>query len=124
VKKTLVVATGGIIGAYGRWIFTRLISSTGFPWATLLVNYLGAALLISFIRYSEKHSAPKWWWRPLIATGICGGFTTYSSFAIQIDQAISAHHYLLAVIYPTASLVGTFLIMLLIDFWLDRSEKI
>ena len=123
MKKTLIVALGGIIGAYGRWIFTRIFPNNNFPWATLLINLTGSAILIIFIRYSEQHSNPKWWWRPLIATGICGGFTTYSAFAVQVDQAISAHKYWLAISYPAASIVGTFLIMLLIDELIGKVFK-
>jgi CrcB protein len=118
MKKTAVVAIGGIIGAYGRYFFTRLIVTSPFPWSTLLINYLGSALLIIIIKYCEDHPAPKWWWRPLLATGLCGGFTTYSSFAIQVDQAIGNHNYWLAISYPTASLIGTFLILLGIDEFL------
>ena len=110
MKKTLIVALGGIIGAYGRWIFTRIFPNNNFPWATLLINLTGSAILIIFIRYSEQHSNPKWWWRPALGSGFCGGFTTYSAFAVQVQRYLTENNFSGAIAYITASIVGSYII--------------
>lgn len=74
-----LVALGGGIGAALRYVVAgRLDAPEGVPWGTFAVNVLGSALLgaLSAMALSGHAMA-------LLGTGLCGGFTTYSAFAVQ-----------------------------------------
>ena len=120
LKTLSVVSLGGIVGSLSRWGISLVIVDPSFPWATLLVNYVGSVLLTIVVLYSKQHESPKWWWRPALGTGFCGGFTTYSAFAVKIDQYINNHDYTSLVTYALASLIGTFILVLATSEVLDR----
>ncbi len=109
--KIAFVATGGVIGSLARWLVSLGIVDHGFPWATLLVNYVGAVILTALVLYSKHHKSHKWWWRPAIGTGFCGGFTTYSAFALKIDQYLSDGNIHSVLAYSLASIVGTYILV-------------
>ncbi len=109
--KIAFVATGGVIGSLARWLVSLGIVDHGFPWATLLVNYVGSVILTALVLYSKHHKSHKWWWRPAIGTGFCGGFTTYSAFALKIDQYLSDGNIHSVLAYSLASLVGTYILV-------------
>lgn len=107
-RKVLLVAAGGVVGSLARWIFSLGQSEDGFPWMTLSVNLIGSIILAWFLVYSETHPSPKWWWRPLFATGFCGGFTTYSAFAVQVDELTRTGQFGTAVLYIVVSLTASY----------------
>lgn len=108
-----VIAVGGMVGSLARWAIAGAMDESAFPWATLLVNYLGAVLLALLIVYVEEHPALKWWWQPLLGTGFCGGFTTYSAFAVEVDGYLTTGQSGKALAYIVASLVGTYLLVVI-----------
>jgi CrcB protein len=75
----LLVVLGAAVGAALRFtVASRLDKPSGLPWGTLVVNVAGSALLgaLSAMALSGHAIA-------LLGTGFCGGFTTYSAFAVQ-----------------------------------------
>jgi CrcB protein len=119
IRKLLVVSLGGIVGSLARWGVSLFIVSSGFPWATLTVNYVGSVLLTAIVIYTKHHQSPGWWWRPALGTGFCGGFTTYSAFALKVDQDFKSHSYYSVTSYALASLVGTFILVFFTYEFLD-----
>ena len=109
--KIAFVATGGVIGSLARWLVSLGIVDHGFPWATLLVNYVGSVILTALVLYSKHHKSHKWWWRLAVGTGFCGGFTTYSAFALKIDQYLSDGNIHSVLSYSLASIVGTYILV-------------
>jgi CrcB protein len=82
----LWVALGGAIGSVVRFAVgdaMRRVPAFGqFPWATLLVNVVGSLLIGWFMRWSDTADATPQV-RAFVAIGICGGFTTFSTFAAE-----------------------------------------
>lgn len=109
--KIAFVAGGGVIGSLARWLVSLGIVDQGFPWATLLVNYVGSVILTALVLYAKHHKSHKWWWRPALGTGFCGGFTTYSAFALKIDQYLTDGKIQSVLAYSLASLVGTYILV-------------
>jgi len=132
LKKLAVVSIGGIVGSLSRWGISLLILDHGFPWATLLVNYLGSILFMLIVLFSERPTiklGQTWWWRPALGAGFCGGFTTYSAFALKIDQYLTANSIVGALIYSLASIVGSYLLLLATQklfrrYFLDKDQQI
>lgn len=78
----VLVALGGALGSSFRHVLGGLVQRTwgpGFPVGTWLVNFLGSALIVLIHQAAESHAlSPSL--RLLLATGVMGGFTTYSTF--------------------------------------------
>ena len=78
----VLVAAGGALGAAGRYSLGLLPWKGAFPLVTLLVNFLGA-VAIGFLSglFSQKRlgEGAKLFWQ----TGVCGGFTTFSTFSLE-----------------------------------------
>ena len=73
----LLVALGAAVGAPLRFVLASRFDA-GFPWGTLAVNVAGSFLLGLFTGLALTDHA-----MALLGTGFCGGFTTYSAFAVQ-----------------------------------------
>lgn len=82
IAHFLIFGLGGGIGAVCRAYLSKTVDSR-FPWATLIVNVVGSALvgvLMAFFAQSRSFAAMD---GELLANGFCGGFTTFSSFSYQ-----------------------------------------
>ena len=76
----LLVFLGGGIGSALRYAVQCAMGSHAFPWATLAVNVAGSFLIGLFGALSAKFGWPEVT-RLLLTTGLCGGFTTFSTFS-------------------------------------------
>ena len=105
----LVVALGGGIGACLRYLIglIPLKEPFAFPVKTLMINLLGCFVigLIAALAVKNSTLSPKT--VLFIKTGLCGGFTTFSTFALETENLIKTGHIGVAVIYVALSvLVG------------------
>lgn len=102
------VAVGGAAGTVLRTAVERAVptAASGFPWATLLVNVAGSALIGLVVVAALERAAPSRYLRPLIGTGFCGGLTTFSTFSIETDRLIRAGRVGLAFLYVGFSLAA------------------
>lgn len=85
LTTVLAVAAGGILGATARWaVSTLLVSSAsdGFPWPTFVVNVVGC-FAIGLASMRVRRDTAAW---AFLATGVLGGFTTMSSFAVELKD--------------------------------------
>ena len=83
-RSVLIVGFGGFIGTAMRFVISRYFQlhiNSVFPWSTLLINILGSLLIGIIFGLSEKGDILSAEWRIFLTVGICGGFTTYSSFS-------------------------------------------
>jgi CrcB protein len=86
--STLIVGLGSAIGGMARYgcslFLARLLGET-FPWGTLFVNVSGSFVIGLF--FALTSSGGRWLvspdWRIFVTVGICGGYTTFSSFSLQ-----------------------------------------
>jgi CrcB protein len=91
IKSLLIVGTGSFIGGAMRYLLSTLMKSVcgqGFPWGTLMVNLLGCFLFGMLFAVFGKSSATDNTLYLLLTTGICGGFTTFSTFANESVQML------------------------------------
>lgn len=97
---TLWVALGGAVGSVARYWLAGLMAglATAFPWATVLANVSGSFL----IGLAATLSGPEGRFlvppeiRQLVIVGLCGGYTTFSSFSLQTLQLAQEGRWLLA----------------------------
>ncbi len=82
----LAVAAGGALGSVARYLVgIASIKAFGlaFPWGTLIVNVLGSFLIGAFVElFALKADLPQEM-RVFLTVGICGGFTTFSTFSLD-----------------------------------------
>lgn len=84
----LLIALGGALGSVARFFFSALIAnqfSTTFPWGTLIVNVSGSFFIGFFATLAgpEGRVFASGNTRQFFMTGLCGGYTTFSSFSLQ-----------------------------------------
>ncbi|MER7110514.1 fluoride efflux transporter FluC [Streptomyces sp. NPDC000229] len=85
-----VVALGGAMGASARYGASLLWPTpvSGFPWTTLGVNAVGCALIGVFMVVISEVWAAHRLVRPFFGTGVLGGFTTFSTYAVDVQQLV------------------------------------
>lgn len=96
-------ATGGLLRAL---ISQKLPPIHSFPIATFLVNILGTFLIGLLAGHLLHTNSPL---RPLLITGFCGGFTTFSTFSKESYDLIQSGHTPLAILYITSSILSAIL---------------
>ncbi len=104
----LLAALGGALGALTRWGVAEALPSSpgGWPWATLAVNLAGCLLVGLLLATLLARSPAPAWARPFLAVGVLGGFTTYSTFAVDAVLLADGGAVVLAAGYVLASVVG------------------
>jgi len=100
---TALVAVGGLIGVLGRYGITRLTLHTdALIWSTVGINVVGSFLL-------GLLAAEHWFSRDVreaIGVGLLGGFTTFSTFSVQVVLETDAGKPGKAMVYIAASVIG------------------
>ncbi|MDQ6649409.1 MAG: CrcB family protein [Actinomycetota bacterium] len=101
------VAIGGALGAPARYGVERLLPAApeAFPWATLLTNASGCLLLGVLLVLVHDRWPPTRYARPFLATGFLGAYTTFSSYALQVDLLVKDGHPSTAAAYAASSLL-------------------
>jgi CrcB protein len=103
MDRYLWVAFGSATGGIARFWLTQMGLAwwgASFPWGTLVINLLGSALIGVFAGMDGALSAQ---WKLLLMTGVCGGFTTFSSFSLQSLELIERGDVASAMGYVVAS---------------------
>lgn len=113
MKELIYVFIGGGTGSVLRFIVSMLwkhfslhprYADVVFPWPTFIVNILGCFLIGMFYQYSER-----WGLTPevrlLLTTGLCGGFTTFSTFSYEGLTLINSGYYGTYALYLISSII-------------------
>ena len=115
VLPFVYVGLGGFVGAilrYGATLMTAGYSLT-VPWGTLISNLVGCFVIGVLAALSSDIDAVSPEARLFLATGLCGGFTTMSSFVYELAQYLRTDEILIGSIYFGATLVGAMLLFYL-----------
>ena len=91
LKSVLIVGIGSFVGGSLRYIISLIMKDLckqGFPWGTLAVNLVGCFLIGVIFALFSRFSSTSHPWCLLLTTGLCGGFTTFSTFANESLQML------------------------------------
>ncbi len=118
-----LVILGGGIGAGIRHLLNmgslRLFGS-GYPWGTMIINITGSFVMGAFIEFLARRASASNELRLFVATGILGGYTTFSSFSLDFVTLWERGALGPALAYALVSVVGGIL-ALFAAFWLFRN---
>jgi CrcB protein len=102
------IAVGGALGSLARYGLGVAFppGRTGFPWATFGINVLGSlligVLMVLVVEIWEAHPLV----RPFLGVGILGGFTTFSTYVVDVQRLVDAGSAATALAYLAATLVA------------------
>lgn len=107
--RLAVIAAGGALGSGARLLIGLALPwSGGWPWATLIVNVVGC-LAMGVLAGVLVEVRPLW--RPFWLTGVLGGFTTFSAFAVETGTLLDSGRIAVALGYVAVTLVAGLLAM-------------
>ena len=111
MKQLLFVFIGGGFGSVLRFLIGKWLNNTenGIPYGTFVANILGSLLIGVILGYAAKNEALTQNRTLLLATGFCGGFTTFSSFAYENHVFLKSGDFTSFAFYTIASFVVGFL---------------
>ena len=92
IRNILVVGAGSFIGGVARYLVSLAMKGIGkgFPWATLTVNLLGCLLIGLLWGFLSRNATESSSWGLFLTVGLCGGFTTFSTFSKEALTMLQA----------------------------------
>lgn len=111
MKQLLLVFLGGGFGSVLRYLIGKVMNSTetGIPYGTFTANILGSFLIGIILGLAVKNETLNQNYTLLLATGFCGGFTTFSTFAYENHVFLKSGDFTSFALYTVASFVVGFL---------------
>ncbi|MFC7447434.1 fluoride efflux transporter CrcB [Rhodococcus daqingensis] len=101
-----VVALGGGLGALARYGIAHAVPTREFPWATLITNVIGCLLIgILMVLITEVWTAHRLL-RPFLGVGVLGGFTTFSTYAVEVRGLLASGSYPVGFAYLFGTVVA------------------
>lgn len=115
MKQILLVFVGGGFGSVLRYIIGKYLNSTetGIPYGTFAANIFGSLLIGIILGLAAKNDALSQNQTLLLATGFCGGFTTFSTFAYENHVFLKSGDFTSFALYTIGSFVVGFLAVFL-----------
>lgn len=105
MDKFLWVGLGGALGAILRYSISLLPLKSSFPFLTLITNVIGAFVIGIVVGLFEKHYLSSNI-NLFLKTGVCGGFTTFSTFSLETLTLLENGMPSIAMIYAFVSVIG------------------
>jgi CrcB protein len=107
IRNLLFIGLGGFVGSVARYLVSRLNIYFDFyslPIGTLLVNVLGSFLIGLLTGIADKSAILTVEWRMFLMVGLCGGFTTFSTFSSENLMLLHNGQYLSIILYTGLSI--------------------
>ena len=113
----LWIAIGGALGSMARfWMTNAVAAITGprFPWGTIAINVIGSFVigLVAFMAEPVGRISMSFDIRAFILVGICGGYTTFSSFSLQTFELARTGHW-----FEAGANIGLSVVLCLVAVW-------
>jgi CrcB protein len=110
-RELAAIFTGGFVGAVARAELVEAMpyDASQWPWATFVVNIVGAFLLGYFVTRLQERLPLSSYRRPFLGTGLCGALTTFSTMQLELLRMLDGDHVGLAVAYALVSVSAGFL---------------
>jgi fluoride exporter len=107
-RELAAIFVGGTIGALARYGLAQALPHDpgSWPWATFLVNVVGALLLGYLTTRLQERLPPTAYRRPLLGTGLCGALTTFSTVQVELLRMLDHGEAGLAAGYAAASIAA------------------
>lgn len=104
IKNVLIVGFGGMLGTVLRYLPYIIFGNHSFPFITLFINVAGS-LIIGIVTGIALKNTSFSEWRLFLATGVCGGFTTFSAFSIESFMLLQQNRNIAALMYIVSSFI-------------------
>ena len=106
----LAISVGAVLGANARYVVSGWLSDrfgSSFPVGTLVVNVGGSFLIGLFLALIGERLVVADWWRPLVAIGFLGSYTTFSTFSFETLALAQSGSWGLAALNVVGSVAGS-----------------
>jgi CrcB protein len=107
-RTLAVVSAGGVTGALGRYGLQSAFPSSagGFDWVTFGINVSGCMMIGIVVVFATESGRAHRLLRPFLATGVLGGFTTFSSYVVGMQRELSAGAPRTALVYGAGTAIA------------------
>lgn len=120
VKSLFIVGLGSFFGGGLRYYISTLMRNCCnqvFPWGTLMVNLIGCFIFGVLFAVFHKSGTTNSPWYLFLTTGLCGGFTTFSTFANESIQMLQGGEFISFAYYVAASIILGFA-LITFGYWI------
>ena len=108
IRNTIFIGCGSCIGGAARYLVSIAMKTVGkgFPWGTLAVNLVGCLVIGLLWGFFSKNSSESSSWALFMTVGICGGFTTFSTFSKEALMMLQAGNFMSLLAYVAISVIA------------------
>jgi CrcB protein len=125
-RELAAIFAGGFLGAIARAGLAEALPfhAGRWPWATFIVNIVGAFLVGYFTTRLQERLPVSAYRRPLLGTGFCGALTTFSTMQLELLRMLDGGHIGMAFAYALASVAAGFLAVLVATNLVRRARLV